>query len=436
MNTVAKTLTGVVLGVSCLPAFANEATPSSGPTFYKDILPVFQENCQQCHRPGGYNIAGMVAPFSLMTYEEARPWAKSIVQKITAREMPPWFTTKQFAGVFGNERSLADSEIAMITDWAGRGAARGNPADGPPARVFEGHDGWLQGVPDIIVTMKEPYFVEDGVEDIYQNFESEPITAEQLPRDRWLRAIEWRGDSTAVHHIVGSATITTPEGRVARYSLGSIAPGEEAAVFPAGYGRLMKAGSTINFNMHYHKETGEGTGVWDQSMVGFSFWDEETDPPIHHAVQREGISNRYFEIPPGNPSWAVTAAKTFDADTTILSLHPHMHLRGKDCKYEAVYPDGRREMLLDVPKWDFNWQLDYTYREPKRVPAGTRIEYSANFDNSSANVSNPDATIPMVWGGPTTMEMHIGYISYTNSTPMESAALQLVDSNTVEDSAD
>jgi len=388
------------------------------PTFTKDILPVLQENCIQCHRHGGDNVSGMVAPMSLTTYQEVRPWAKAIMKAVTTRTMPPWFASEKYNGLFHNERRLEQADIDTIVRWVETGAARGNPADAPEPIEFDNTSGWMTGEPHLIVKMPEPYFVEDDVDDLYVNFVTDPIPAEDLPEDRWLRSIEWRGGSEVVHHIVGSAVIENEDGEEIRFELGSIAPGEEATDYPEGYGKLLRAGSKIRFNMHYHKEPGPGTGMYDQSMVSFRFWNEN-DPPVRHAVERDGISNFVFEIPPGHPHWAVGSARTFEEDTILLAFHPHMHLRGKDAKYVAVYPDGTRETLLEVPEFDFNWQLDYSYEKPKKIPAGTRIEFTAHYDNSPENIYNPDPTIPMVWGGPTTMEMMIGYVSYTASEPMD-----------------
>lgn len=386
-------------------------------TFTQDILPILQEHCQLCHRPGGDNVAGMVAPMSFMSYKETRPWARAIARKVQTREMPPWFATPQQDGLFENERRLSEKEIATVLEWVRTGATRGRPQDAPKPIVFPETDGWLTGLPDLIVSMSESYFVPDELDDQYINFVSEAITEEDLPEDRWLRAIEWRGGSDVVHHIVGAASVEAADGSTQRFELGSIAPGEEGTLFQPGYGKLLRKGSRIHFNMHYHKEAGPGTGTWDQSMVGFRFWDPVKDPPIVHPVFRNGVSNGQFEIPPGHGNWEVGAARTFDTATTILSMHPHMHLRGKDAKYTAFYPDGTQEVLIDIPAFDFNWQLDYSYKEPKKVPAGTRIEFTAHFDNSPENIYNPDASIPMGWGGPTTMEMMIGYISYCDTEP-------------------
>ncbi len=430
MNKAAQGLmTGLALGM----VIATTAQAKERVTFTKDILPILQEHCIRCHRHGGDNISGMVAPMSLMTYKEVRPWSKAIQKAVTAKTMPPWFASEAQHGIFNNERRLADNDIATIQSWVASGAARGNPADAPEPLEFPSTNGWLTGDPDLIVTMPEPYLVEDDVDDLYVNFETEPLTAEQLPTDRWLRAIEWRGDSEVVHHIVGYASLTNEDGTLERFELGSIAPGEEGTLYPEGYGKLLKAGSKIHFNMHYHKEAGPGTEVSDQSLVGFRFWDEENDPPIQHQVMRNGIMNRFFEIPPGHDSWEVGASKTFDVETKIMSLHPHMHLRGKDARYEIIYPDGRRETMLDVPRFDFNWQLDYVYHEPLIVPAGTRVEFTVHYDNSAENDYNPDPTIPMKWGGPTTMEMMIGYISYANAEPMEAGFIPQSDGRVAED---
>lgn len=414
-------MAGLSMMAAVTVAGTADAAPKKQITFTKDIAPIFQENCVRCHRAGGDNIAGMVAPMSLATYQEVRPWAKSIAKAVANKKMPPWFATDDSHGIFSNERGLTDDEIEMVLTWIESGVKRGNPSDMPEPLTFDSENGWLTGTPDLVVKMPEPYFVEDDVADLYVNFMTEPLSRDILPNDRWLKAIEWRGDSDVVHHIVGSAS---REGELTEHKLpkrdelGSIAPGEEGTKFPEGYGKLLKADSRIHFNMHYHKEPGPGTGKDDQSMVGFQFWDEEKDPEVKFPVMRNGISHRWFEIPPGQPNWEVGASKTFDVDTTIMSLHPHMHLRGKDAKYIAYYPDGTEETLVTVPNFDFNWQLDYFYTEPKKVPAGTRVEFTVHYDNSPENVYNPDHTIPMSWGGPTTSEMMIGYISYSNTEPI------------------
>ena len=396
------------------PAGAGDDAPSGRVTFYKDVLPVLQQNCQICHRPGGDNIAGMVAPMSLVTYREVRPWAKAIATNVQARKMPPWFASTQTHGIFENERTLTGGEIATLVKWASTGAVTGNPGDAPEPLTFEDTGGWQAGQPDLIIQIPEEYPVPDEADDHYVSFQT-LITEDQLPADRWLRSVEWMSGSEVVHHIVGSATARLPDGRMQRDGLGSTAPGEEPMIFPEGYAKKLYAGSTINFSMHYHKEPGPGTSVLDRSSVGFRFWKAD-DPPIRHEVFRNGIGGSY-EIPPYHPNWQVGASRTFAEDTTIISLHPHMHLRGKDARYVAFYPDGTVEELLYVPRWDFNWQTDYLYAEPKRLPAGTRVEFTVHYDNSTANPSNPDPSVAMGFGGRTTDEMMIGFINYTNTAP-------------------
>ncbi len=420
MLTYSKLGLGAALALAVtVPAFAN-GEPAGAVTFAKDVLPIFHKNCVGCHRPGGDSIAGMVAPMSLMNFEEARPWAKAIEKMVTSKLMPPWYASEETHGVFANERGLTPEQIELVATWVRTGAKLGNPADAPASPVFPETGGWLIGNPDLIVPIKEPYWVEDDVVDEYVYF-SVKITPEMLPEDRWLRAIEWRPDSDVVHHIVGSELFTA-DGKMGYQGMGSIAPGEEPHVFEEGYGKRLHAGSVLRFSMHYHKEPGKGSGRWDQSSVGFRFWDDEKDPPIKHNMIWTGISNGTFEIPPGQSDWQVGAAMTFERDALVVSLHPHMHLRGKDATYFAVLPDGSREQLLRVPSWDFAWQLDYTFKEPRRFPKGTRIEFVVTYDNSTANAANPDATVPVHWGGPTTDEMMIGFMHYTDAEPRDFAA--------------
>jgi hypothetical protein len=231
-----------------------------------------------------------------------------------------------------------------------------------------------------------------------------------------VQAIEWRGGSSVVHHIVGHAFAPGTGGsRGMAYGLGSIAPGEEPMHFPEGYAKLLVKGSRVVFAMHYHKEKGSGTGMWDQSQVAFKFFPKGAQ--IRHFVDHNAIGSATFEIPPGHPSWKIGAARVFTEDTNLIALHPHMHMRGKDARYVAFYPDGTSEELLFVPAWDFNWQTDYSFRVPKLLPAGTRLEYVAHFDNSPANPANPNPNIPMVNGPNTTDEMMLGYITFAAAEP-------------------
>ncbi|MEE2777183.1 MAG: alkyl hydroperoxide reductase [Acidobacteriota bacterium] len=407
------TILALALSPAIFGAGAKDATQPAEVTFARDVLPILQENCQTCHRPGGDNFTGMVAPMSLVTYDEVRPWARSIAKQVESRKMPPWFASPEYHGVFSNERTLTDDEISSIVAWAKSGAPIGDLAEAPAPREF-GSKGWRIGEPDLVVTAPR-YFVPDDVDTHYTNHQV-VLTDDILPASRWVQAIEWKGGASAVHHIVGYAYL--PGQKVERgrgYGLGSIAPGEEPMHFPDGFAKLLVKGSTLVFNMHYHKEAGPGTGEWDASQVAFKFYPEGAE--VAHFVDHNAIGAAAFEIPPNHPNWKVGAARMIDEDITLISMHPHMHLRGKRARYIAFYPDGSQETILEVPEFDFNWQTDYSFVEPKVIPAGTRLEYTAWFDNSVDNPSNPDANKAQGWGRETWDEMMLGYITYSSTEP-------------------
>ncbi len=408
-----------------VPAHAAESVNTGKVTFYKDILPILQENCQSCHRSIGMNAGGMVAPMSLTTFKEVRPWAKSIVKQVQAKTMPPWHADEAFHGVFDNERTLSDGAIAAITRWVNTGARPGNPNDAPPDRVWveEESDGWSIGKPDLIISM-EPYFVKDDVEDLNINFET-VLTDLELPEDTWVQAIEYKAGSEVVHHICNTAT--APKARsdldesLRSNGLGCIAPGSDARGAKEGYGSFLPKNATIIWGMHYHKEAGPGTGLWDQSQMAFIF----NKTPVYHQTQLQIIEGgNGFEIPPNHPNWMVGAARTFKEPTTILGYLPHMHFRGNAAEYRAFYPDGSNELLLRVPRYDYNWQTLYRYGEPKEVPAGTRVEvtmwYSNTEEKSEASGFNFNRAVK--YGGPTTDEMMNGWIDFTNTIPRDFTA--------------
>lgn len=379
-------------------------------TFTKDILPILQENCQTCHRPSGTNLSGMIAPMSLMSYKEVRPWAKAIVNAVDSKEMPPWDATEAFHGKFSNERTLSAEQIATIKSWVSQGAKRGNPADAPTPIEFS-QSGWNLGTPDLIVDFPEPFFVPDDVQDLYHNVTT-ILTEEQLPEDRWISAVEFKPGSEVVHHIIGHATDPNQQGqRTARGMIGGNAPGADQEEFPEGYGIKLHKGSAITFAMHYHKESGAGTGVWDSSQIGIKLHPKEM--PVTHPIEISTISYGGFEIPPFKDTWRVGSSRYFAKDTHLISMLPHMHLRGKSAKYTAFYPDGTSELLLDVPEYDFNWQTGYKLAETKLIPAGTRIEMELCFDNSKerAELAGIDPSRAIRFGGPTTDEMDLAWIT-------------------------
>ena len=382
------------------------AAPSGGapdrPTFYKDVLPIFQENCQVCHRPQGLNMGGMIAPMALRTYEEVRPHARTIATYVEERTMPPWHAAPEHHGVFANERSLTQDEIDTIVRWVRSGAPRGNPEDAPPPATFPSDtSGWVIGEPDLIVRFTEPYLVKDEVEDEYVDIRV-PITEEMMPEDRWIKAVEFRPGSPVVHHIIANP-------------LGGIAPGYAPRIYADGYSRVLRKRSTVNFQMHYHKKAGPGTAVWDQTEVAIKFY--EPGEVIEHIVETEPLGMFRFVIPAGDPDYSFHTDYTLEKDVNLLWMNPHMHLRGKAAKYVVTFPDGRQEVLLHVPQYDFNWQHTYLYKEPVFLPRGTKIDFTLWWNNSADNPANPDPNRQVRWGRPTTDEMGFGWMSFVEVEP-------------------
>ena len=397
----------------CLFALvASSAYAAAGaPTYIDDVRPILQANCAECHRAAGANVMGMVAPMSFSNFAEVRPWAKAIARNVEDRTMPPWHASADFDGVFVNQRSLAQGEIDTIVRWASQGASRG---EGEEPAADTADRGWQIGEPDLIVPFEEAYFVADDVEDQYATVVVN-LTEEQMPEDRWIEAMEFRPGSEAVHHIV----IFTDDARESlgfpsmgeRGMLGGMGPGTDATVFPDGYGRSLRKTSSIMFNMHYHKEPGPGTGVSDLSQIAFKFH----DAPVEHPVNWGAVGTFNFSIPPHAEKHEVMAEQTIERDIVLMSLFPHTHLRGTASQYTAFYPDGTQEVLLDVPKYDFNWQTNYIYREPKQLPAGTKLQIRMWYDNSEARAAYTgiDPTRTVGYGQPTTDGMMFGFIDYT-----------------------
>jgi hypothetical protein len=378
-------------------------------SFYKDVQPILQDNCVNCHRPSGADNMGMIAPMPLRTYREVRPWAKSIARQVKDRTMPPWHAAPEFKGVFSNERTLTKEQIDTIVSWVDAGAKKGPGSD--PEILAEEDTGWTIGEPDLIVPFDEPYWVADWVDDHYASVRVR-LTKEQLPKDRWIKAMQFRPGSEVVHHIV----IYTDDYRESMGfptgMLGGTGPGTDATIFPDGYGRFLEAGTQLAFNMHYHKESGPGTGMFDLSEIAFVFHDKS----VKHEVSWGAVGSNYISIPPYADNYEVVAEEVFRKATTLLALFPHTHLRGKASKYTAFYPDGTEEVLLHVPNYDFNWQTNYVFKEPKKIPAGTRIKVQMWYDNSEerAEYTGIDPSRTVRWGQPTTDEMMYGWIDYTS----------------------
>ncbi len=406
----------------------------STPTYTKDVAPIIYKNCASCHRQGD------IGPMPLLTYEQTRPWAASIREKVAGGQMPPWHSTDPH-GTFSNDRRLSDADKATLIKWAVGGAPQGSPKDLPAAPQFT--EGWEIGKPDAVLAMSKPYHVIDKGTIAYQYF--------QIPtgftEDKWIQAIEVRpGVRKVVHHILVfvrepggppakpafmPVAIGAPEDAASQQRsrqqqaqfggtgtlIATTAPGTNAMTFAQGSAVKIKAGSTILLQVHY---TANGAAADDLSSVGLVFAKQEPRQEVHNSA----FVNIGMKIPAGDPNAEVDSAIQFTEDSHITALFPHTHLRGKSWEYRLVYPDGRSEVVLNVPKYDFNWQTYYIFAKPLAVPKGSRIEARAHYDNSTNNKFNPDPTIEVKWGEQTWQEMQYTGITYTVDQPVMTGAIQ------------
>jgi hypothetical protein len=338
---------------------------------------------------------------SLLSYREARPWARSMRQEVLARRMPPWRADPHF-GAFGNDRLLSDEQIETLVAWADGGAPEGDSADLPPPPRFA--EGWQIGPPDLVLTMAEPFVVQATGAIAWVNLPSNEYV---FPEDVWVQAIEVRpGNRAAVHHAVAGAIGPDDDPTLGAENLHLYSPGLGAMVWREGYGKLLRKGTRIQFGMHYNAIGKETT---DQTRVGFRF----AKAPVHTQVHTTILANTALEIPPMVRRHQAVTAFQFPADARVHGLRPHMHLRGKTGTASLIYPDGLRRVLLHVPDWDDSWQNYYVLDEPAPVPAGAILEFMANYDNSPANPLNPDPRTPVLWGQQVWEEMHSVYMTWT-----------------------
>jgi mono/diheme cytochrome c family protein len=370
------------------------AAGAQTPTFSKDVAPILYSKCVECHRPT------MFAPMSLVKYDEARPWARAIRARVAARTMPPWGADPAH-GVFKNDPRLSDKEIATILAWVDGGAPRGDDSDLPAMPKFT--DGWTIGEPDVVFEMSEAYQIPATGTIEYQYIRI-PMN---IKEDKWLAGIEIKPQARAhVHHVLAytqpAGTPINEAGALGPGNIGGVTPNKPGILFDPGVGRLLAGNSDLILQMHY---TTNGEAALDKTVVGVKFLEEAPS-----MVQRGGsVLQPRFVIPAGAPAHEVRGSRTLQEDTIITSFTPHMHVRGKDMTYIATYPDGRKETLLSVPHYDFNWQITYQLKEAKRMPKGTVIEVIAHYDNSPQNKFNPDPTKDVRWGDQTWEEMMIGF---------------------------
>ncbi len=397
-----------------------QPTGNSEVTYTKQVAKILNDNCVACHRQG------QIGPFPLTTYDEAVGWADMIHEVVDEQRMPPWHADPKF-GHFRNDARLSDEARGLLARWAAAGAPEGDPKDLPAAPKFA--DGWLIPEPDQVVYMRdEPFNVPAQGRVEYQRFVVDPGWTE----DKWIKAIECRpGNSAVVHHIIvylvpPGVTPSGAAGRVQSNWLGAFAPGLRPEVLGDGLARYVQKGSKLLFEMHY---TANGSQQADRSYAGFIFGDAKS---VKKEVAVQNAGNFTFKIPPNDPDYRVEADFLFRHDTLILSMSPHMHVRGKDFLYELVYPDGKKETLLWVPRYDFGWQTTYELAEPKVAPRGAKLHCVAHFDNSADNLANPEPSTEVGWGEQTWEEMMFGWfemalVDQDLTKPASEAALRVKD---------
>jgi hypothetical protein len=417
MRFIAAASLVVVALAATAPMHAGQSAPApSAVTFARDIAPIFQQNCQVCHRPGS------IAPMSLITYAETRPWARSIKQKVLVREMPPWFIDKN-VGVqhFSNDRSLTEKEIETIANWVDAGAPEGNPADMPPPRHFADAETWQIGKPDVIVSLPKDVIVKAKKPDQWPDI----ITDPGLTEDRYIQGVQIIPTKgfTVIHHIrtsivepndagLGSGQLDGTDGSLEvgeqGVFLNEYAIGKQGDVFPEGSGRLIKAGTKINFQLHLHSAA---TDLPANVALGLKFYPKGYVP--RHVISSTTVSAPQVDIRPHTDNIRSDGYLVLKKAARLLSFQPHMHNRGKAECLEAIYPTGRVEML-SCAKFRFNWHINYVYRDDAAplLPAGTVLHSIMWHDNTAKNPFNPDPDAQITYGQRTIDEMGSAWISW------------------------
>ncbi len=399
------------------------------PTFHRDVEPILQRHCQDCHRPG------QVAPFSLLTYEQARKRSEDIASVTEERTMPPWHASATEGGPFRGARFLSQGDLATLASWAKAGSPEGDAKDAPPPRHWASD--WVLGAPDLVLTVPKACEIGASGTDEYRVF----VIPSGLAEGRWLSAVDFKpGNSKVVHHILSAYDVTgrardldqadpkpgyktfvgygrlrnglpfLPSGQ-----LGGWAPGKSPLSLPREVGRYLPAHADVLLQVHYHKS---GKPETDASQIGLYF----AKGPIQKQLKGGMViparprlfSRPELRIPPGDANYEVKGSWNARFDSHLLAVVPHMHWLGKDFLLQAVLPEGARVTLLKVDHWDFNWQDTYDFATPVALPRGTRIEMVAHFDNSAENPQNPSRPpIEVHWGEQTTDEMCIGFLQLT-----------------------
>jgi hypothetical protein len=400
----------VIVGALYPAPFAAQSGPPAT-TFTRDIAPILQKSCQNCHRPGA------IAPMALLTYQDVRPWARAIKQKVQAREMPPWYIDRHI-GIqkFKDDPSLTDAEIATIAGWVDAGAPAGNPADMPKPRIFADVDKWHIGKPDMIVSLPKPYELRASGSDEFYDVDVDPGFKEDL----YIAAVETKPEPYSfkvVHHATANMIEDEDEDPVG-FFFNEYALGKNGDIFPENSGRLIKAGSKIHFNLHLHP-SGEKALV--NVSIGFKLYPKGEVPKYVAFTQHMG-DNTDLDIPPGEIS-RTDGYFRLPRPAVISAFQPHMHNRGKAQCMEAIYPDvrpdsarpgpARTETLSCVSNYQFGWHITYPYADEVQpiLPAGTVVHITAWHDNTAANKYNPNPRNWVGYGQRTIDEMSFAWVS-------------------------
>jgi mono/diheme cytochrome c family protein len=445
-------LVGVVLCGLAVGASQEGASPPKEVTYNRDVAPILYKNCAVCHRPND------IAPMSLLTYKEVFPWARPIRGVVVERKMPPWHADPK-VGDFINDARLSDAEVATIDTWVRTGAKEGDPKDLPAAPVFQ--EGW-HIKPDLVLTIPE-FDVTSATQDDYEYI----YVPTDFKEDRWVQAAEvMPGDRRVVHHatvsVIAADKVAKKEEENSKsdagvdkfhYRTGKVLhlrrdapviddgcsspdgggvpgkpsgylnivpgiylPGHLAETRPPGYALRIPAGSYLQFQVHYNNRT--GGDVKDHTSIGLVFAKE----PVKHEIAQYEIWNNLFLIPANADSHRVTSCYTLPKDVTAVAYTAHMHFRGKSMKTEAIYPDGRHEVILNVPNYDFRWQETYFLKHQFLLPKGTKLVTTAYFDNSLNNPQNPDPSKSIRWGEPSDEEMMGFWLQFADPKPVDEKA--------------
>ena len=451
-NRIAMVL---LVAASCGLIFsASEESPSPAKeiTYNRDVAPILFKNCVVCHRPND------IAPMSLMTYKDARPWARAIRDDVVQRKMPPWHADPQ-VGEFINDPRLSDAEIATIDAWVRTGTREGEPKDLPPAPVFQ--EGW-HIKPDVVLTIPE-FLVSGASQDDYEYI----YVPTNFTEDKWVQAGEvLPGDRRVVHHatvsVIAADKVAKKEEENSKstagedkyhYRTGKVLhlrreapvvddgcsspdgggvpgessgylnivpgiylPGHLAETRPSGYALRIPAGSYLQFQVHYSNHSGED--VKDRTSIGLVFARE----PVKHEIAQYEIWNNLFLIPLNDSNHKVTSCYTLPKDVIAVAYTAHMHFRGKSMMTEAIYPDGRHEVILNVPHYDFRWQETYFLKHQFVLPKGTKLVTTAYFDNSLNNPQNPDPSKAIRWGEPSDEEMMGFWLQFADPQAVDQRA--------------